>query len=374
MSGPMQDKVVIYGGGIAGGVLAHRLSRQVRVTLVDPLDYFEIPMAAPRHMVRPGGAGRAIIPFADSLPEVEHVRGKLVELTPDGGVVEDTQGNRHLVSGDISVLATGSRFANELVRPQSGTATDRISFYARIADRITAAKRVLVVGGGPIGVEVCGEISQHYPGKTITLVEAGPRLLAGTSEKAAAHAAAVLESRGVTIIVNDRLEGSERSADDVFAGAGGALTSSGRRISYDLILWCVGGRPNTGYMQAHFAGVLNDRGRIKVTEDLRVIGYPMLFAIGDINDVPENKMAAHIKGQVAITEANIRLLAAGGAPERLKAYRPQTGNPLMAVTFGSEEGMVQLPRPAGLIRAGWFSRKVKAREMLVPKYRKILGV
>lgn len=373
MSGENQAKIVIYGGGIAGAPLAKSLSAAFQITLVDPLDFFEIPMAAPRHLVRPSYAEQAIIPFAQCLPGVEHVRGKLVELTPNGGLVEDANGNRTLVSGDISVLATGSRFANELVRPREGTAANRTSFYASVAQRVAEATRILVVGGGPIGVEISGEISQNFPDKSITLVEAGPRLLAGTTAKAAAHAAAVLQGRGVHIVLNEKLDGAERPSDNVLAGGGTAVTNAGRSIDYDLILWCIGGRPNTGYMQTHFADALDDAGRIKVGQDLRVAGQNALFAIGDINDVRENKMAAHIKGQVAIADANIRLLASDGAAQ-LKAYKPQTDNPLMAVTLGSEAGMVQLPKPMGLVRAGWFNRKVKAREMLVPTYRKVMGV
>jgi apoptosis-inducing factor 2 len=53
---PMQNrhqrKVVVYGGGVARALLAKKLARDVEVTLVDPLDYFEVPMAAPRCLLR----------------------------------------------------------------------------------------------------------------------------------------------------------------------------------------------------------------------------------------------------------------------------------------------------------------------------------
>ena len=49
MSTSAKKSVAIYGGGIAGAVLAHRLSRDFDVVLVDPHDYFEVPMAVPRN-------------------------------------------------------------------------------------------------------------------------------------------------------------------------------------------------------------------------------------------------------------------------------------------------------------------------------------
>jgi NADH dehydrogenase FAD-containing subunit len=366
-----ENSVVIYGGGIAGGTLAKKLSRDAKVTLVDPLDYFEVPMAAPRNLVRPGYAEKAIVAFATAMPRVELVRARLAELTPDGGIVEEDNGNRMLVRRSLSVLATGSSFANELMRAFHGSAAQRKAFYGHFNQRLTVAERVLIVGGGPIGVEVAGEISETWPDKSVTIVEAGARLLAGTSEQAAEYAASVLAARRVTIVTGERLEGADHPMTDIFASGGEASTSAGRRIPYDVLLWCTGGRPNTAYMKSHFAETLNSMGRIKVTPDLRVIGQERVFALGDITDLDENKMAAHINGQVKVAEANVRAILAGGATS-LKSYKAQTGNPLMAVTLGSRMGVAHLPL-FGVVRSPWLIRKAKAEHMLVPRYRKAIG-
>lgn len=362
--------VIIYGGGVAGGILAKSLSRQASVRLVDPLSFFEVPMAAPRNLVEPAFAEQAIVPFSDALPGVEHIAAKLVEFTPEGGIVEDADGHRSLITGDVSVLATGSRFTNELVRATSGSALDRKLYFQRFHERLSGAGRILIVGGGPIGVEVAGEIVETWPEKAVTIVEAGPRLLAGTSEKAAAHATAFLKRRGVEIILGEKLELGAGVSADPFGDGGNATTGVGRTLSYDLLIWCVGGRPNTSYMKPQFAELLNQWDRIKVGSDLRVPGQDRLFALGDITDLDENKMAAHVKGQVPIAEANI-LAVLGGRPPT-KAYKAKTGNPLMAVTLGKRAGLVHLP-PFGVITADWFARKVKAEAMLVPRYRKILS-
>jgi len=52
-NGMASRHVVIYGGGMAGAMLAKRPSDDVQVTLVGPRDYFEVPMAAPRNLVDP---------------------------------------------------------------------------------------------------------------------------------------------------------------------------------------------------------------------------------------------------------------------------------------------------------------------------------
>lgn len=367
--------VVIYGGGMAGALLAKTLSPQYRIALVDPNEYFEVPMATPRSLVKPEFADRAIVPFANALPGVQHIRGALTELRTDGGVVRLQGGQEDLIKGRITVLATGSVFSNSLMRAVGGASVDeRKVFYRSYRDRLAGSQRILIVGGGPVGVEVAGEIIEHYPDKTITLLEAGPRLLAGTSEGAAEYATQFLKEHGVTILTNERFASDIASGSDVFAAGGDVRTDRGRSISYDLLIWCVGGKPNTGYMKTHFSSALNAAGRIRVTPELRVTGFEKLLALGDITDLDENKMAWHINGHVKIAAHNIRaLLSRDNGARRLKKYKPQTGNPKMAVTLGSRHGVVHLPG-VGVVRWPAFARMAKSGHMLVPQYRKALGV
>ena len=369
------SQVVIYGGGMAGALLAKALSPKHQVTLVDPNEYFEVPMSAPRSLVQPGFADGAIIPFKAALPGVSHLRGRLTELRADGGIVSLQDGREQLVSGQVTVLATGSVFSNPLMRAIEGSSIDeRKAFYRNYRDRIAESQRILIVGGGPIGVEVAGEIIENHPQKTLTVLEAGPRLLAGTSEAAAEHAARFLRERGVTILINERLDKAGSGSTDVFSASGEALTHTGRSIAYDLLIWCIGGKPNTGYMQAHFSSALNAGGRIRVTPELQVVGHANVFALGDITDLDENKMAWHINGHVKVAAHNIgAVLAQSSGARKLKAYKPQTGNPKMAVTLGSRHGVVHLPG-VGVVRWPAFVRMAKSAHMLVPQYRKVLGV
>jgi apoptosis-inducing factor 2 len=187
---------------------------------------------------------------------------------------------------------------------------------------------------------------------------------------AAAHVASILAHRGVTVLTEQLVEGMDKAVTNVFADAGEARTSTGQIIAFDLALWCIGGRPNTAYMQRHFSDTLTPGGRIKVGPDLRVVGQDTVFALGDITDLPENKMAFHIQGHVKTAERNVRALLAGEAPPL--TYKPQTGNPTMVITLGSRTGVGHL-HPFGVIRWPWFIRKAKAEHMLVPKYRKAIG-
>jgi len=367
MSHPTRT-VNIFGGGIAGAALAHRLSKTCKVTLVDPLDFFEVPMSVPRSLVAPQFAEPAIFPFAVALPDVKHVSGRLTEWTRTGGKITLPDGSAEILSADVSVLATGTSFPNALMRSTGGSIKARKDFYNQFHSRLLTANRVLIVGGGPIGIEVAGEISEKFPQKNLTIIEAGPRILGATAEGMATHAQRVLEKRGVQLLLNERIT-SELKIDEVLTPAGECTTNSGRTIPYDLLIWCVGGgRPNTGYMRAQFAHCLDAAGRITVDAHLRVRGEPRLFALGDITNLDENKMAWHIDGQLKVAEANVRA-ALNGAATLPKAYRAKTHDPSMAVTLGSRQGVAHLPM-FGLVTAGWLNRMAKAAHMLVPRYRK----
>ncbi|WP_233890183.1 NAD(P)/FAD-dependent oxidoreductase [Paraburkholderia flagellata] len=369
---PLASKTVaIFGGGIAGASLARRLSRDYPVTLVDPLDYFEVPMSAPRSLVAPNFAEPAIIPFPEALPTVRHIRGRLIEWSTDAANVQHIDGHTSTLSSDVSVLATGSRFSSPLVRSEGGTLEERKAFYSRFHFRLLQARNVLIVGGGPIGIEIAGEISETFPDKRLTVLEAGPRILGGTSPKLAAHAQRVLAERGVAVIVNERLVGRQPT-DDLFGTEGEAETDRGRTLSYDLLLWCIGGRPNTAFMRSQHPELLDSAGRIKVDRSLRVCGQSSVFAIGDITDLTENKMAWHVQGQVKVAEANIRSVLEGRS-DGFKHYKAKTNDPTMVVTLGSRAGVSHLPG-LGLVTAGWLNRMAKSAHMLIPKYRKALGV
>jgi NADH dehydrogenase FAD-containing subunit len=355
---------------MAGAILAGRLAEDFEVTVVAPTDYFEVPMAMPRLMVQPRYADRAIISIADALPKARHIRGKLVEWTDAGGLVDGADGARRMVTGDVSVLATGSHFAGGFVRSSSGSMEERKAVFRRLEASLSAARRILIVGGGPIGVEMAGEIVETWPGRSVTIVESGPRILAGTANSASIHAAKFLARRGVALLTGERVE-SPSPGDGVSVGPGEARTASGKLVAYDIVLWCVGGRPNTDYLGGRFASRLDVDGRVRVTSRLLMEGEDRVFALGDITNLRENKMALHVKGQVRVAEANIRAVALGRIPS--KTYKAKTGNPMMAVSLGSRAGVAFIP-PIGAIRSAWLNRKVKAETMLVPMYRKELGL
>jgi len=373
--------ITIFGGGVAGAHLARELSDDgFQITLVDPKEYFEVPMAAPRALVQPDFARQSTMRYADFLPGVKHVQASLKTLKPatsgnapiaeivdSAGMVSD------LTAGDLAVLCTGTAYGNPVLRADRGSQTDRLADFTSTHAQLKTAKSVLIIGGGPIGVEIAGEIIESMPGTKITIAEMADRILAGTSAKAAKIAADYLTRYGARILTRSRLNADHGPSGPAIQGPGVARGDDGTEISYDAIIWCTGGRPNTGFMAEHFADALNDQGRIRVDGNLLVAGQSGLMAIGDITDLDENKMAWHVAGAVKTAASNIRAKAKGASADALKSYKPKTGDPTMVVTLGAQGGVAHLPL-FGVTKWSWLIRNAKSAEMLVPKFRKMLGV
>ena len=366
-----KPRIVIAGGGMAGHKIAYELQQVADVTLVDPKDFFEIPMAAPRLLVAPGSLS-AIIPYREFLAGVRVVRGRLVEARDRAIVVERTEPAGTIeIPFDYLVLATGANYEGDLVKPIGGEVEERLQHYRLARDRLAGAERVLIVGGGAVGVELAGEIVEKLPGKQITLVEAGPRLLPPTSEKPRRWAAAFLQQHGVRILTGEKIVEPATPAGNFDANGGVAVTDKGAKIPYDVGLWCVGLKPDASYMKAHFQKTIDARGLIRVTRDLRVVGQQRIFAVGDINDLPE-KGALWVQYHAKVMIKNLKRLIASESSPALAEYKRPLPPTTMLVTLGRNNGVMDLP--FGKFRWGWLSRKLKGEHMLVPPYRKGVGL
>lgn len=146
-----------------------------------------------------------------------------------------------------------------------------------------AAMNIVVIGGGPTGVEVAGALAELTrtvlnkdfdridPAKVrVRLIEGSPRVLAHFPPELSASAQRQLEQLGVEVRTNLRVQEIRE----------GEVVLPEETIRSDNIIWAagVGAVPLTKKL-----GVEVDRaGRIKVLPDLSVPGYPNVFALGDL--------------------------------------------------------------------------------------------
>jgi len=151
------------------------------------------------------------------------------------------------------------------------------------AARRDAAMTIVVIGGGPTGVELAGTFAELTrtvlnrdfdridPSKSrVILIEGSPRVLATYPPELSASAQRQLEKLGVEVHTGTRVE----------AITEGQIVAGGKTIRADNIFWGAG---VAAVPLAKQLGMETDRaGRVSVLPDLSVPGHPAVFAVGDI--------------------------------------------------------------------------------------------
>lgn len=142
----------------------------------------------------------------------------------------------------------------------------------------------MIVGGGPTGVELAGEIAVDFPEKDITLVHNGSRLLEFIGPKASDKALKWLRSKKVDVKLEQRVDLNSIPDSN---GSKTYHTSAGETIRADCHFVCTGKPLGSAWLNdTVLKNNLDNRGRLMVDEYLRVKGRKNIFAIGDITDIP----------------------------------------------------------------------------------------
>jgi selenide,water dikinase len=175
-----------------------------------------------------------------------------------------------------------------------------------------------MAGGGAAGVEVLLSIQHRlqcvgFSGARYAVVTDGDDILAGHSASTRALFRRVLRQRGVGLHLGKRIAEATRN---------GLVTSAGEQIPADLIIWATGAAP-AGWPGACGLAV-NERGFIRVTDTLQVVGQANVFATGDIASMdafPRPKSGVYAVRQGPPLAENLHRALNG---KSLLTYHPQS--------------------------------------------------
>jgi len=217
-------------------------------------------------------------------------------------------------------------------------------------EKIEQSHDILIIGGGPVGVELAGEIGTDYPEKTVTLVHSQTTLLQPNvfQEKLYTRTQEQLEKLNVKIILNDRIELSNIKEVNYIEGRKTFTTEKSKtKITADLTFVCTGARVNNkSLLHGPLKSKLNPQtGRIIVNNYLQVDGYEHIFAIGDISD-KEAKFAYFAGEQAEYVAKLIALL------EKRKPYPKEYQlhvHPGIFLSIGRKGGIAQFPNKSGTL-------------------------
>ena len=284
-------KVVIIGGGFAGAYIARELEKDFDITLIDSKDYFEFTPGILRTIVEPEHIKKIQILHTHYLKRAKAIVGCVKTMTDNYLVLDDNK----KIHFDYLAVCSGSSY-NLPFKEKSIIKVTRAKNLRECYEDLCKAKRVLIIGGGLVGVELASEICTHYKDKDITIIHSNDRLMQRTHERAIKYAETFLKKKGVKIIYGERVE---KKHGNIY------ITNKKRKIKTDMVFLCTGITPNYDFMKKNFKDKLNHEGFIKVNEYLQVEGYNNIFAAGDITNRTEEKTAQNAGRQARIMVKNI---------------------------------------------------------------------
>lgn len=322
-----RERVVIVGGGLGGLELAQRLrGSEFQVVLIDKNNYNQFPPLI--YQVASAGLEPSNIsfPFRRIFQGAKHYyfrMGEVKEIDNEEKAVRTSFGTVHYDHLVLAAGATTNFFGNKNIEANAlPMKTIPESMYLRNTifenlekaetednpDRKQALMNIVIVGGGPSGVEIAGVLAEmkrtivprDYPDLDVSkiniyLINADDRLLRTMDPMSSAKAERDLTGLGVKIM------GSCMVTDYVDKQV---ILKDGTKIPSETVIWVSGIRANT------FEGIpaesIGRAGRILTDRYNRVKGFDEVYAIGDISYVEgdEEYPQGHPQlAQVAIQQA-----------------------------------------------------------------------
>lgn len=290
-------KYLIVGGVAAGAGAAARLRRldeSAQIILLERGEYISYANCGlPYHL---GG----VIPERDSLlvmtPERfrarfhidVRVRSEVTGIDPTRKcvTVRSADGSSYEESYDKLLLATGSSPIVPDIPGVKDPAVLRFWTVPEMDRAISAvkggARRVLIVGAGAIGLELAENF--RLRNLEVTIAELTPQVLPSLDPEMAKPIAEELVRNGVALRLGHRVSAFERDRSLC------AVFEDGSRLETDLVVLCIGIKPNTEL--ARSAGLaLGKRGHLIVNEFLQT-SAPDVFAAGDAIEIHDSKSGA----------------------------------------------------------------------------------
>jgi NADH dehydrogenase FAD-containing subunit len=355
--------VVVVGGGYGGIAVARALDGTSNVVLVEPKDAFMHNIAALRALVDPSWLPRIFFPYDRMLKHGRVVRDRAVAVDPHR--VLTASGEE--IAADFIVLATGSRYPFPAKTDLLDTARTQEQ-VRRVHDALSQADRVLLLGAGPVGIELAGEIRSVWPEKSIVLLDVADEVLGGPfkSELKTELRRQLDEFRVDVLLGSPLLQAPPTEPGEL--GTFTVTTQAGAEVTADIWFRCYGVVPNSDYLGEALASARRPDGFVEVGPTLQVAGQTTVFALGDLSTA-DAKMAGFASREAAIVADNINALAQGRSD--LADYRSMGAG--IIVPIGPTGGAGQFPGQDELLGRETVAQ-LKGRDLMVDRFAELFGL
>ncbi|MEQ1678401.1 MAG: NAD(P)/FAD-dependent oxidoreductase [Chitinophagaceae bacterium] len=365
-------RVVIAGAGFGGLRLARKLNNKpgFEVVLVDRFNYHQFQPLFYQVATAGLDASNISFPLRKVFQKSKNVKIRLAELKEvvpaENKIITDIE----TIPYDVLVLATGADtnfFGNTKLAdhafPMKST-VEALQIRHRLlqlfeeAHTITGTAElqrlmnIVVVGGGPTGVEVSGALAEmkkyvlpkDYPEldfskMNIYLLEGAGKTLSAMSEKSSVQSRKYLDKLGVTVLINTLVKDYDGN---------NVLLQDGKMIPAATVIWAAGIKGNipAGIDQSLIA----KGNRLKTDRYCKVQGFHNIYALGDLAymETPKYpgghpKVAPAAIQQADLLAGNLKLLEQKSNPERMVLFEYNDKGSM--ATVGRNLAVVDVPKP-----------------------------
>lgn len=302
-------KVVIIGGGFAGSRVAKLLEKKLEVTLIDDKEYFEFTPGVLRTIVEAEHIRKIQVLHTHYLLHAKVITGCVTEVRKNFIKIKDKK-----IFYDYLVIASGSSY-NLPFKESEVLSVIRAKKLREYYESLSKAKKILIIGGGLVGVELAGEILNHPEKKDITIISSSEELIPRNCPKARNQVTKYLKRHNVKLVLGEKL---------IKKSKGKWISDKKRKFNADMVFICTGITPNYKFMKKNFSRTLDSKGYIKVNSKMQIIGpskIKNIFAVGDIAGFKEEKTAQGADKQASLIAKNICALEKG---KEMKNYKTKT--------------------------------------------------
>lgn len=349
MTKPTPKNVVVVGGSYVGLNLAESLAKtsegRFRVLLVEKNSHFQHLFAFPRYaLTTKVDTHKAFIPYQKSRLGQEGciVQAKALKLTKEEVVLDreiELDGEKtNKISYAALAITTGTKLSPPSTLPGSEK-LDGTTYLRKHAAQVEASQKIVIIGGGAVGVQMATDIKQLFPSKSVTLVHSRANLMSKFHHGLHDIVKQRSDDLGINLVLGKRVKLPENGYPTNGQEFQVEL-QDGINLPADFAIISTGQTPQSEILRSLAPQCIDPQSFIAVKPTLQIQDdtYPNIFALGDIAATNAHKAARPALKQAEVVARNIQHLLSNneGGLEEYKVTDPAA----IHLTLGIEKSVI----------------------------------